>query len=248
MPSILLFGFRRDKQVDFFDFNVAQKEKDSIMLARTHDFIPRPDAQFDAYFKNVVRYVDENNAAWGHIPLCDIEGLGEQYVLWRNAYLPTLAPHIEPLTKEKNRVRVEVERTLRAFINRFLRGQPVSDIDRDKMGIRNLDAASTKHPAPKAVPEIETNTSVIRRLIMRLGASHRGKPNHVHGMELAWGVMDASPADVSQLPNLESATANPIELVFEERKRGKRVFFAARWVSNTAGTGPWSEIESAAIP
>jgi hypothetical protein len=38
------------------------------------------------------------------------------------------------------------------------------------------------------------DTSVIRELSLRLrdfGAANWGKPDHVHGMELAWGIMDA---------------------------------------------------------
>jgi hypothetical protein len=67
-------------------------------------------------------------------------------------------------------------------------------------------------------------------------------------MELAWGIREDRPAEVSEFPNMEAATANPIVLSFQEEERGKRVFFAARWLNNTAQPGPWSDIESAVIP
>jgi hypothetical protein len=42
--------------------------------------------------------------------------------------------------------------------------------------------------------------------------------------------------------------ANPIVLRFEEDERGKRVYYAARWINNTSQSGPWSGIESAFVP
>jgi hypothetical protein len=160
-------------------------------------------------------------------------------------------PHIPQLTAEKNRVRTRTERALRAFINRFLRWPPVTDLERDKMGIRNWDTIRTPQPVPATVPEIEADTSVIRRLSFRLrdfGATNWGKPEHVRAMEFAWGIREGRPAIIGELPHLETATANPITLDFEEEERGARVFFAARWLNNTAQPGPWSDIESAIIP
>jgi hypothetical protein len=215
------------------------------------DFIPRPDAAFETFFRNVTDFVLDNKARWGHIPQVDADRLEQDFDDWNNAYEKTLVPHIPQLTAEKNRVRVRTERALRAFINRFLRWPPVTDLDRDKMGIRNWDTIRTPQGAPTTVPEIEADSSVIRQLSLRLrdfGATNWGKPEHVHGMELAWGIKDGRPAEVSEFPHLETETANPIVLTFEEEERGLRVFFAARWINNTAQPGPWSDIESAIIP
>ena len=49
--------------------------------------------------------------------------------------------------------------------------------------------------------------------------------------------MTARPGHVGELPHLETATANPIVLEFEEEERGMRVYFAARWVNNTSQHG-----------
>jgi hypothetical protein len=50
------------------------------------------------------------------------------------------------------------------------------------------------------------------------------------------------------LPHKKTITANPLVLSFEEEDRGKRVYYAARWVHATEQPGPWSDIESAIIP
>ena len=215
------------------------------------DFIPRPDAEFETFFRNITDFVLDNRARLGHISQADANQLESDFDDWNNAYEKTLVPHIPQLTTEKNRVRVRTERALRAFINRFLRWPPVTDLERDKLGIRNPDLIRTPSPVPTTVPEIEADSSVIRRLSFRLrdfGATNWGKPEHIRAMEFAWGIRDGRPGEIGELPHLETATANPIVLDFEEEERGGRVFFAARWLNNTAQPGPWSDIESAIIP
>ena len=148
-------------------------------------------------------------------------------------------------------MRVEVERSLRAFINRFLRWPSVTDIDRDKMAIRNWSTSRSPQPVPVSTPELEANTSTIRQIIFRMrdhGASNWGKPDYVHHIQIAWNILDAPPDSISQFTHLEVETASPITLSFEEHERGKRVYYAARWVNNTAKEGPYSEIQSAVIP
>jgi hypothetical protein len=215
------------------------------------DFIPRKDAAFDAFFDNIAEYVEGRRAAWGHIAPEEAQKLADERDEWQDVYKKTLVPHIPQLTAEKKRVRAKTERALRAFINRFLRWPPVTDLDRDEMGIRNHDTVRTPSPVPATVPEIEADSSVIRELRLRLrdyGAANWGKPAHVRSMELAWGIMDARPGEISAMPHLETETANPVVLTFEEEERGRRVFFAARWLNYKAQGGPWSDIESAIVP
>ena len=215
------------------------------------DFIPRPDAAFDVFFRNLTDFVIDNKTRWVHIPQANVDQLEADFDLWHTAYGKTLVPHIPQLTAEKNRVRTTTERALRAFINRFLRWPPVTDLERDRMGVRNWDTIRTPEAVPATVPEIETDSSVIRQLSLRMrdhGTTTWGKPAHVHGMELAWGIIESRPGHVGDLSHLETATANPITLTFEDEERGKKIYFAARWVNNTSQHGPWSDIESAFVP
>jgi len=218
----------------------------------SNDFIPRTDAAFNTYYENLVEYVINNCARWECIPQDSVNELQEQFAnKWEAAYLPTLQPHIPELTREKNRVRVEVERYLRAFINRFLRWPPVTDMDRDKMGIRNWSVTKSPQPVPVNVPEIGVMPSVLRQITIRVrnaGAPGWGKPDHVHHIQLAWDILEAPPQSINSLSHMEVETTSPITLTFEEYERGKHVYFAARWVNNTAKEGPWSEIHSAVIP
>ena len=86
------------------------------------------------------------------------------------------------------------------------------------------------------------------KAVRDFGSTSWGKPEHVHGIEFAWGIVDSRPGQISELPHLETATANPITLKFEDEERGKKIYYAARWLNNTAQPGLWSDIESAFVP
>ena len=215
------------------------------------DFIPRPDAKFDVFFKNIADIVVAESDSWGHIPPDEVTKLINLYNEWSEAFKETQKPHIPQITTEKNRIRFMTERSLRAYINRYLRWPPVTDIQRDKMGIRNWAKVRNSQPEPITVPEMEANSSVIRVLKIRVrdhNSSHWRKPAYVRSMELAWGISECCPKHISDLHNLEIATSNPFVLTFEEEERGKKVYYASRWLNNKAQAGPWSDIESAFVP
>jgi len=140
---------------------------------------------------------------------------------------------------------------MRDIKRRRLTAPPLTAADLASLGLRPHDTTPTPQPVPSSVPEIEAITAVIRELRFRLrdfGSKHWGKPEHVHGFEFVWMITESRPAHVSHLSNIVTGTRNPVVLMFEEGERGKRVFFAARWVNNTLQPGPWSDIESAIIP
>jgi hypothetical protein len=70
------------------------------------------------------------------------------------AYETTLLPYTPQITAEKTAY-AEAEKYLRRFINRFLRYEPVTDIDRDNMKIPNLDLIRTPYIDVKGVVEFE---------------------------------------------------------------------------------------------
>jgi hypothetical protein len=56
------------------------------------------------------------------------------------------------------------------------------------------------------------------------------------------------PGKLEELLHPEFATKSPLELVFEEDQRGKRLYYAVRWETGTAKKGDFSEIYSAIVP
>ena len=218
------------------------------MTNARHDFIPRNDAQFMNWYQNLCAYIHaktdpiSGDPAWkAHIPPAVIQEMDDVYFDWVANFTPTLAPHTPVQTVAKNNARRRAEAWLRPFIQRFLYWPPVMDEDRAAMQIPNHDKIRTPQPVPSTVPEIETNTAVIRRLRFRMrdfGAKRWGKPPHVHTIEFRWEIRPARPAHVDALTNIEIETANPVTLLFEDNRRGDHVFFAARWLCQRSWRQP----------
>jgi hypothetical protein len=61
-------------------------------------------------------------------------------------------------------------------------------------------------------------------------------------------ISDTPPTKLADLLHSSFSTHSPLELVFDEDQRGKRLYFAVRWENGTVKKGPWSDIYSVIIP
>jgi hypothetical protein len=219
------------------------------------DYMPRNDAEFDHFFKAIVQYVHTKTSgsapAWTHIPTTAKTTLNTAYENWYNAYSLTFNPHTPQITREKNRVRLESERALRAFVNQFLRFPPVTDLDRDNMRIPNRDLIRTPHIEVTEVVEFEIRLRNIREVVVNFwikGADHKAKPDGYDGAVLIWDVLDTPPADPGALTLHTMASKTPHAIPFQEEERGRTVYIAAAWQNERGNIGQWSEILSSVIP
>jgi hypothetical protein len=223
-------------------------------------FIPRPDEQFDMFFKLITQYVATKTAgttpAWTHIPSTAKTALNTAYENWYTAFANTFKPHSSVETREKNRVRLVSERALRAFINQYLRFPPVTDMDRDAMRIPNRDLIRTPHIEVTEVVEFEITLRNIREVVVNFwvkGADHKAKPEGYDGAVIIWDVLDLQsgdkpPASTHDLTLHTMASKTPHALTFEEEERGRTVYIAAAWQNERGNIGQWSEILSAVVP
>jgi len=215
------------------------------------DYIPRNDKEFEQFYRNITDYVLDNNARWKHIPKDDVDILEDQFSQWNTAFEKTVVPHIPQLTAEKNRVRLSTERALRHFVNRFLRFEPVTDLDRDKMRIPNRDLIRTPHIDVTEVVEFELKLRNIREVLVNFwinGQTHKAKPAGYDGAVIVWDVLDTPPATVGDLTLHTLASRTPHALEFDETERGRTVYIALSWQNERANIGQWSEIQNAVIP
>jgi hypothetical protein len=80
-------------------------------------------------------------------------------------------------------------------------------------------------------------------------ADRRGKPEHVHGIEVKWAILEHHPADLGELTNSAFDTKPPLTLEFEEHERGKHAYLCGRWEIEREGEkGPFGDIEDAIVP
>jgi hypothetical protein len=128
----------------------------------------------------------------------------------------------------------------------------LTDQQRVDAGLHNPAPRREHIPVPTTVPELSPRAGLPRQVVVPYrdkGASHRGKPADVHGIEVRWALLDHPPADVTDLVNSAFDTNSPLTLQFEEHDRGKRVYMAGCWEIQREGIkGNYGEIVSAIVP
>ncbi|MDR0410723.1 MAG: hypothetical protein LBH75_01955 [Treponema sp.] len=216
------------------------------------DFIPHSDGVFLEWAKTLLAYVSPKLMAF-NIPqeaLTPIQGL---FTTYETAFEAAQNPNRGKVdVLNKNEAKEALTQSLRFFIKAYLTYNPaVSDTDKKNMGLPLHDSTRTPVPVPTTIPEIELDSSIIRQVTAAFrdaGSKKRGKPAHVHGVELRWGLLDNPPLSVEDLKNSAFDTASPYTFTFDETERGKALYICPRWENNKGDKGPWGEIYKAIIP
>jgi hypothetical protein len=152
----------------------------------------------------------------------------------------------------KNEKKAALKKAEEIFVrNNLQNNDAMTDNGREALRIPIHDRIPTPQSASPTIPELDAATPLPRAIHIKFrskNAARWGKPAKVHGLECRWVIADTPPAKIEELVHSESATRSPLELVFDEDKRGKRVYFAARWENGAAKKGPWSDIFNAVVP
>jgi hypothetical protein len=216
------------------------------------DFIPHQDGAFLEWAKTLLAYAAPKSAAF-NIPAGTLTPIQAQMTAFETAFNAAQNPNrgkVDVLTK--NEAKEALTASLRTFIKGFLAYNPaVSDADKENMGLPLHDGTRTPAPVPATIPELELDSSIIRQISVHFrdaGSDKRGKPAHIHGVELRWALLDNPPQSVEDLTKSAFDTASPYTFTFDEPERGKALYICPRWENNKGDKGPWGEIMKAIIP
>jgi hypothetical protein len=219
------------------------------------NYIPGKQEEFDKFFKELVQFVVQRTTGsypqWTHIPKADVDGLNVAYAAWNTAYSLTFKAHTSVETKQKNRVKKASESKLRKFVTRFLRHEPVTDMERDAMHIPNRGTVKTPVKVPHEKVEFTLEQSGAARIVASFkvkGSPSKAKPHGYNGVFFKWLVSDKSATKVSELTEHGSAPKSPFVLKLKDEDRGKVISLAAQWENKKYEKGPWSPIQWTIVP
>jgi hypothetical protein len=215
--------------------------------------ILKVDAAFHQGQKIIIEAVSTHVAEWNIPAEWFNDHVLPAQAEWTAAWLDYQNPQTrtKQLTFLKREKRSVLEKLLRQLVQLLRYNPSVSTDELRAMGIAIRPSHRTSIAVPSTTPESETDTSLIRHLIIHFrdtGSHSAAKPHGVHAVEIAWGLLDSPPQNMDAFPHRNQDTHTPFRLAFEEYERGKTVFFALRWVNTKGETGPWSELHSAIIP
>jgi hypothetical protein len=173
--------------------------------------------------------------------------LDNAFLAWQNP--ATRTPAMTAVLQEAEAEFIPLYREL--YI--FLKANPL--VKNDDLLLMDLPERSTAKPTPApdpaTVPEAEValpSPGVVIIHYRDSGANKRAKPEGVHGVEIAWAVLDTPPARWAELTNSVFDTKTPYTLTFENDQRGLKLYYALRWENTRGVKGNWSEIYEAVIP
>ena len=223
-------------------------------MAKSRNYLPRRDAEFNLFFRNIVICV-QNKAAkgkeWADFPAEAVGGLAAAFGDWEKCYEASLVPHFPSVTARKDDARRRNEKVLRAFIQQYLYWPPVGDGDRTDMGLPLRDGVRTPRIRVNEEVELDLRLSHIAVIVAHFrvkGAESRARPKGCDGAVIIWDVLPSPPVNMDSLKRHTLATRTPHILEFDWAERGKTVYVSAAWQNARGILGPWCDVVSGVIP
>jgi hypothetical protein len=217
------------------------------------DYIPRTDANFDAWQANFVSVVNGNLAGYGLVA-GDLTPVTTAQTAWNTSFAAqqTAQAAAEAATQTKDNDRTALVNAVRAVVRRIQATASVTDTAKAAAGITVPDSEPTPSGPPTSAPVGQVDTS--QRLQHTVSFSDaqaptsKVKPAGVRGCEIWMKVGTPPPVTAAELTFVTLDTRTPHVIPFDGADANKTVTYWLRWVSTRGEVGPWSAAVSATVP
>lgn len=218
-------------------------------------YIPRPDANFDAWSAYFWASLSNWWIEQGFDP-SEIKDVQIAVDAWHEAYAAHVSAQAaaEAARQTKDAARRAAEAAIRPTVARVQVMPMVTNATRAQFGISLRDTTRTPAPTPTTAPSaIITSGGRLThrlRLIDPATPTRRARPKGVARAELyvvLTSPADPAPSDIAAYRYVESVSDGTATLSFAPADGGKQAHYITRWVTQTGGKGPWSDATSATI-
>ncbi len=217
-----------------------------------NDYIPRGDADFNAWQANFVNYAAANMTDLG-LALADLTPITTAHGAWTSSLTDHVAAQAtaQSACEAKNANRTVLETLIRALVRRLQASPEVSDAEREALGITVRDSTATDAAPLTTRPICRIDTSQRLRHTIHFAdestPTRRAKPAGAMGVEIWVKIDPTPPVDPGELTFLAVDTRTPYARDFDGVDGGKQAHYMLRWVNTRGETGPWSETATATI-
>jgi hypothetical protein len=218
------------------------------------NYLPQPFKELLTWLINFITYLDDPQV-YSRLALdpARINALHDEINAYRDACTLADSPNAGKADRlDRREKRTSVSKSVRHYVNVALRyNESLTDEDRVHLGLTVPDTTSTPENETDEFPEIEVDTSVIRRVKCKFlnREHHVAKPPQTHGIELRSGfVPEGEKPSLRHLLNSSFSTRASMKMDFTDEDRGKRLGLCARYENNTGGKGPFGPIVIVFIP
>ena len=215
------------------------------------DYIPGPDASFQAWQSNFVTYANANLAALG-LTAADMAPITAAQGGWATAFPAHVAAvnAAKAAKQTKDEARAAYVAVIRPLVRRLQAAPQVSDAERAALGITvRQEPGPIGPPTTSPVCTIECGNRLQQVLRFNDSATptRKAKPAGVLGVEIWNKVGTTPPAGEADLRFVAVDTNAPYVMNFDSADGGKTNYVWMRWVSPTGERGPWGEQAQATI-
>ena len=215
------------------------------------DYIPGPDASFQAWQSNFVTYANANLAALG-LTAADMTPITAAQSPWVNGFTAHVAAvnAAKAAKQTKDESRAAYVAAIRTLVRRLQASAVVSDAEKASLGITVAQAPSpigAPTTAPICSIECGMRLQQTLRFVDSATPTRKAKPQGALGVEIWNKVGITPPTGESELRFVAFDTNAPYVLNFDSVDGGKVNYVWMRWVSPTGERGPWSEQAQATI-
>jgi hypothetical protein len=218
------------------------------------NYLPQPYGALLTWLINFITYLEDSSVVSRlGLDAARIAALRTEIDAYRDACTLADSPNAGKADRLDRKEKAKaIDTSVRHYVNVALRyNENLTDEDRVRLGLTVPDTDPTPEADPDEYPEIEADTSVIRRVKCKfLNREHRvAKPPHVHGIEVRSGIVpEGEKPSLTHLLHSSFTTRASITMDFADEDRGKRLGLCARYENNVGGKGPFGPIITVFIP
>ena len=218
-------------------------------------YIPRADAEFDAWLTTFHTYAAANLAGLGLVA-GDLTPVTTARTAWQAAFTAHNAAQAaaQGARQAKDAARAAVEGAVRPLVRRLQASTSVDNAERGALGITVPDSTPTPSgpPTTRPVLKIESGQRLQHTFHFADAATptRKAKPAGVQGCAIHVAIVAAgtpAPPDPAAYAFVTLDTRTPHVMNYDGGDGGKTAHVIARWVSTRGENGPWSETATATI-
>jgi hypothetical protein len=215
------------------------------------DYMPGPDASFQAWQSNFVTYANANLAALG-LTAADMATITSAQSGWATTFPAHVAAvnAAKAAKQTRDEARAAYVAAIRPLVRRLQASAVVSDAEKASLGITVAQTPGPIGPpttAPICTIECGNRPQHVLRFVDSATPTRKAKPAGVLGVEIWNKVGTTPPTGENDRRFVAVDTNTPYVMNFDSADGGKTNYVWMRWVSPTGERGPWSEQAQASI-
>lgn len=215
------------------------------------DYLPGPDADYQAWVTNFVAYANANLAALGLVA-ADMTPVTTNQTTFTTNFAGHIAAKAaaQAAKQAKDDARAGLTAAIRPLVRRLQASAVVSDAEKAALGITVANTPSPIGPpttSPICSIECGARLQHTLRFVDETTPTRKAKPAGVLGAEIWTKVGDTPPTSESELRFVGFDTNAPYTVNFNAADGGKTAYYWLRWVSPTGERGPWGEQSQATV-